>query len=250
MVMTLPRIFRILKQFTYLVKTKASIHVLIKFLVCGLRNRHIRALYLKDSSKFNSQISTMRLSTDWFSSNLPFWFSVFDEFNFSRLKDVKALEIGSWEGLSGYFILNNFKNSNLTCVDTWSGSDEHKDLNTTKSLLNKIEFNFDYNLSKYKKRLVKYKGTSLSFFNCTQHKNYFDFIYVDGSHFSDDLLIDAIKCFGLLKVGGIMVFDDYFWRNYNDDRKNPAYAINTFLKYQAKSIKVVRFYYQIIIQKI
>ncbi|CAM8387496.1 Methyltransferase domain containing protein [Candidatus Methylopumilus planktonicus] len=248
--MALARILRILEQFTYLIKTKASIYVLTKFLFCAYSNKHIRAHHQRNSSQFKSKMTKLKLSTDWFSSNVPFWFSVFDDYNFSSLKEVKALEIGSWEGLSSFFILNNLQNSNLTCVDTWLGSEEHKDSNTTNLPLNDIEFHFDYNLSDYKNRLTKYKGTSLSFFGSSQHESYFDFIYIDGSHFSDDLLIDAIKCFDLLKVGGIMVFDDYFWRHHPEDRHNPAFAINTFLKYKAMSLKIVRFYYQIIIQKI
>ena len=38
-----------------------------------------------------------------------------------------------------YFFLNNFKDTNIHCVDTWSGSDEHDNFD-----FNRIEKNFDY----------------------------------------------------------------------------------------------------------
>jgi len=52
-----------------------------------------------------------------------------------------------------------------------------------------------------------------------------------------------------LKVGGIMVFDDYFWRYYSRVKDNPATAINLFLRAKKDQYKIVRFFYQIIIVK-
>ena len=59
----------------------------------------------------------------------------------------------------------------------------------------------------------------------------FDVIYVDGSHFADDVLTDGINAWRLLKQGGIMIFDDLLWACYPRARANPAWAINLFLKY-------------------
>ena len=39
----------------------------------------------------------------------------------------------------------------------------------------------------------------------------FDLIYIDGSHTAADVLIDAVLAFQLLRVGGVMIFDDYLW---------------------------------------
>ena len=75
-------------------------------------------------------------------------------------------------------------------------------------------------------------------------------VYIDGSHHCDDVIIDAIKSFQMLKVGGIMIFDDYLWQYYPRDIDNPAAAINVFLKLKEGSYKVVRVYYQLIIEKI
>ena len=107
----------------------------------------------------------LKLSKDWFSNSIPYWLSVFDEYRL-RSVNVKALEIGSWEGLSSYFILSELPKAQLTCVDTWKGADEHVDgTESSKIVLSKIEQNFDNNLSQFSSRLTKYKGTSLSFFS-------------------------------------------------------------------------------------
>ena len=191
----------------------------------------------------------LKLSNDWFSNSIPYWLSVFDEYRL-RSVNVKALEIGSWEGLSSYFILSELPNAHLTCVDTWEGADEHLDgTESSKIVLSKIEQTFDNNLSQFSSRLTKYKGTSLSFFSKNNFRCHYDFIYIDGSQHTDDVLLDAIKSFAMLKVGGIMVFDDYFWRHYSRVIDNPAAAINLFLKAKKGQYKIIRFYYQLIILK-
>ena len=82
----------------------------------------------------------------------------------------------------------------------------------------------------FKDRVTKYKGTSYSFFNDYLEENTFNLIYIDGSHYCDDVIIDTIKSFKMLKSGGVMIFDDYLWRYYSKDIDNPAAAINVFLK--------------------
>ena len=46
----------------------------------------------------------------------------------------------------------------------------------------------------------------------------FDFIYIDGSHEFFDVYNDAIYSFKFCKKGGYLVFDDYFWTFYENDR--------------------------------
>ena len=41
------------------------------------------------------------------------------------------------------------------------------------------------------------------------HKESFDFIYIDPSHQAPDILTDAVLAFKLLRLSGVMVFDDY-----------------------------------------
>jgi hypothetical protein len=39
--------------------------------------------------------------------------------------------------------------------------------------------------------------------------NYFDFVYLNGSYFAENMLSDAVLAFKLLKVGGIIGFNKY-----------------------------------------
>ena len=157
-----------------------------------------------------------------------------------RDKHLKILEIGSWEGLSSYFILSEIPNAYLTCVDTWEGSVEHKNYNFASefNLLN-IEKTFDKNMSSFESRFTKFKGTSQSFFINNSASQKFDFIYVDGSHEFNDVLSDIFFSFQILKIGGIMVMDDYFWNVHVNRRLNSMIAINFFLRVQKGFYKII-----------
>jgi hypothetical protein len=118
---------------------------------------------------------------------VPFWLSAIKDYDL-RDKHLKVLEIGSWEGLSSFFILSEIPNAYLTCVDTWEGSVEHKSYNFASefNLLN-IEKTFDENMSLFESRFTKFKGTSLSFFSNNSNSQKFDFIYVKVSFFLKDV---------------------------------------------------------------
>ena len=61
----------------------------------------------------------------------------------------------------------------------------------------------------------------------------FDFVYIDAGHSASDVLTDAILSFHLLKVGGVIVFDDY---SYAEDTK---FAVDTFIKAFDKELRIV-----------
>lgn len=213
----------------------------------GRRN----APYLARQREFRRLATTLRLTDDWFTYAIPHWLSVFDEQGLAARGRLEALEIGSWEGLSSRFILHALPEARLTCVDTWEGADEHKSgAAATPETLGQVERAFDANLAACRDRLTKHKGTSLSFFAAHPASDAYDLVYVDGSHHCDDVLVDAIRCLAMLKVGGILIFDDYLWRWYPDATDNPAGPINAFLRLKARSVQVLRVYDQLILRKI
>lgn len=237
-------------ELIYLVRTRAPRAVLVSYIAGRIVNRRREKPYQAAKAEVVAMKSGLRISSDWFTDNISQWLSAFAQCRLAQKRQVSALEIGSWEGLSGHFILHELDNATLTCVDTWEGADEHKSGEAaTPDALGKIEECFDENMSKFKNRLIKYKGTSFAFFNEHPAEDAYDLIYVDGSHYGDDVVIDAIKCFEMLKTGGILIFDDYFWRHYPRDRDNPAAAINMFLRFKHGSYRIVRMYYQLIIEK-
>lgn len=193
----------------------------------------------------------LQLDNDWFTANIPTWLMAFRKSDYDKKNELNCMEIGSWQGLSAVFTLYYFERAKLTCVDTWEGADEHKSgAASTSDILSKVEETFEGNLSKYKDRLTKYKGTSYQYFNDNFKKDRFDLIYIDGSHHSDDVLVDAIKAFEMLKVDGLLIFDDYFWKHYTRTIDNPCGAINAFIRLKSHQLEVVCFDYQLIIRKI
>lgn len=240
---------RFAERLLYLTRTYAPAEA-FSALIKGRRDK--RSLPRQYSSKiesFKRARQGLTLSNDWFSGNIPYWLSIIDDYDLRR-PGVKALEIGSWEGLSSYFILSEMPGAELTCVDTWAGADEHRDGSASSAAtLSRIEQTFDANLLPFADRLTKHKGTSFSFFAECDPARVYDFIYVDGSHHFDDVMIDAIKSFEMLKVGGVMIFDDYFWHYYPKAIDNPAAAINLFLRAKMGVYRIIKLYYQLAIVK-
>jgi len=151
-------------------------------------------------------------SQDWFSNHIPTW-----EYVLERLRPRRLLEIGCYEGRATTFLIarcTEFGPLHLTCVDTWSGS-----VDLPQHAMAGVEARFDLNVDLAMGRaaaavtLSKMKAPSakaLAGLLAADVKP-FDFIYVDGSHTAPDVLIDALLAFRLLRIGGILVFDDYLW---------------------------------------
>ena len=145
-------------------------------------------------------------------------------------KPYKVLEIGSYEGASAInLIMNNdwTDDMQLWCIDTWEGSTEHQ---TSGHKFDLIEARFDANTkqalmtAKRKATLQKRKGFSADILPrllAEGHKATFDFIYVDGSHTSSDVLLDAVLSFQLLREHGLILFDDYLWAESLSQADNP-----------------------------
>lgn len=79
-----------------------------------------------------------------------------------------------------------------------------------------------------------------------------DLIYVDGSHFAKDVLADAVLGFELLKIGGVMFFDDAVsWRYGTHIQESPKIAVDNFIQCNWDRLKVLETPtgYQVSIQK-
>jgi predicted O-methyltransferase YrrM len=133
-------------------------------------------------------------------------------------------------------------------VDTWAGSEEYR-YNATPDLRD-LEARFDGNLAPVAARLTKRKGSSLHVLpQLFDEQQKFDLVYLDGSHFADDVLTDGITAWRLLKQDGVLIFDDLLWCLYPRARANPAWAIKLFLKYHEGKYNILSVHAQIILQK-
>ena len=194
---------------------------------------------LKKDKEIYQNFKSVDITKKWFTNNLYFLSK-----NLSTLKVKSLLEIGSYEGRSAIFFADIFRDSKISCVDTWSGSDEHENIN-----FKSIEDNFDQNVKFLidNKSLTKFKMTSDNFFN--QNNAKFDFVYVDGDHSRDQVLKDIINSWSVLNSNGFLLVDDYMWWFYKDLKNNPAYPVNKFIKEYSNQIKKMTIWHQVLIQK-
>lgn len=159
-------------------------------------------------------------SVDWFSNNIPMWDQVFEHFKLKDKENLTFLEIGCFEGRASNYLLDNVltgKGSVLHVVDTFEGSrseagmkwDDNYDFD---ALINK----FKRNVSKHEDKVKIHKGFSGDVLKNTFEQEMFDFVYIDGSHTAYGVLEDAILTHPLLKENGIIIFDDFLWKDPNN----------------------------------
>ncbi|ORW19198.1 class I SAM-dependent methyltransferase [Mycobacterium palustre] len=198
-------------------------------------------------AEYAANVARGQFKEKWFDVNIVPWCVTFSKI-FDRADPVRILEIGAWEGRATVFLLTYFTHGHVTAVDTWAGMDEYP--YTATPDLRDLEARFDGNVAPFSARVAKRKGSSLQVLpQLLDEEQKFDFIYVDGSHFVDDVLVDGITAWRLLKQGGVIIFDDFLSNHYPRWRANPAWAINLFLKYRAGEYDILRVYYQIILRK-
>ena len=159
-----------------------------------------------------------------------------------HLKDkanVRFLEVGSFEGGSAIWFLENIlthPTSAITCIDPFlrAGS----------------EARFDHNVrvAPGGSKVTKIKSKSESIIAALEQAS-FDAIYIDGSHDANNVLLDGIAGWRLLKPEGIMIFDDYIWRPDRPPEKRPHMAIDLFLEVLHAELTLLHQGFQVIIRK-
>lgn len=181
-----------------------------------------------------------------------------------QLKPQRILEVGSFEGRSACHIISNnnwIDKIELHCIDTWEGGAEHKSSNVDMSA---VEERFDKNtaiaIGSTSKKTIIHKHKSSSLKAMTQlitdgFLSSFDFIYIDGSHQAPDVLTDAILGFALLRIGGIIAFDDYLWSENlptgKDPIRCPKISIDAFTTIYSRKLNIINApNHQLYIQKI
>jgi len=188
-----------------------------------------------------------RFTFDWVSPHAAAW-----ENDLAHLKgkpDVRALEIGCFEGQSACWWLDNIltdSTSRLTCVDPFA-------IPMDSTLLRYFEAYFDHNIAATGagQRVTKLTGSSQVVLRTLQPAH-FDFVYVDGSHRVGDVLQDAVLAWTVLRPGGTAMFDDY---DLVDDvapglfARAPGRALDAFLSILGEGATVMRRDWQLVLKK-
>lgn len=182
-------------------------------------------------------------TNSWFDQHIPFWSQLCA---LSPTPFKRVLEIGSFEGRSSVWILENIlrNGGELHCIDSWIGGQEHSNED-----MKKVEARFDKNVALIAKKcsstvVSKYKGDSktlLAKMIAEGRGAYFDFIYVDGSHNASDVLADLILAFQLCRIGGLIVCDDYLWNLHANPLSCPKLGIDSFVNCYVDKLQLVSY---------
>jgi predicted O-methyltransferase YrrM len=160
--------------------------------------------------------------------------------------DICGAEIGTFHGESAEWALKNIythPSSHYYCIDPFTGEEQQAfgiDCTDMEAIARK-------RLSVYPQAVI-IKGYSQEVLKTFPER--LDSIYVDGSHVAKDVLVDSVLGFELLKVGGILIWDDFKWDIVPDRLDRPRMAITSFLKIYSRHLRVEFIGWQVIATKI
>jgi SAM-dependent methyltransferase len=189
-------------------------------------------------------VKEYRFTQDWFTGNIPVWAGVLKKYQ--GKPDVSYLEIGTWEGRSLLWVLDNIltdPTSRLTAIDPliddpgWPAS---KDIKGT--LFSNVA------LSGHSDRVNIIVGFSQIELRKLPLESY-DIIYVDGSHLSNDTLEDLVLSFRLLKPEGLLIMDDYGHYRWREEFDRPRFAMDVFHACFHEQFDVIHYGWQVILRK-
>ncbi len=195
-------------------------------------------------------MADFEFSNRWFQTSKPVWDEIFSTFRPARI-----LEIGSFEGASACYLITTIgahQPVEIHCIDTWEGGIEHQAGGFVASNMSEVESRFHRNIALAQSRsahpapVMFYKNRSdlaLAALLSGGKANYFDFIYVDGSHQAPDVLFDAVLSFKLLAINGLLIFDDYNWSENLPQGKDilrcPKPAIDAFVNLNFRKLRLL-----------
>lgn len=183
-------------------------------------------------------------NSDWVTEKSERWDDHFKEL---AGKPCRILEVGSFEGRSAcwfaYHLMSN-PQAELFCVDPWFGTGGAARLRL-----------FDMNVALTGRSDQVHRAKAK--FTDVQHRftsGQFDLIYIDGDHHAPAVLTDAALCWDKLKVGGLMLFDDYGLPSEKLHASKvgslpPGPAIDAFLTLWGDSAELVYKGWQVLVRK-
>jgi len=184
---------------------------------------------------------------DWFSHNIE----SFNAIKSRLLHCDSILEIGCFEGRATCWMLEHMlsPNGQIIVVDTFKGSEEH-----TNIVLDHMYERWQTNVDEIKlpgQHVIPYKGQSYEMLaHLIAEGSKFDFIYIDGSHTAPDVMTDACMAWGMLRKGGIMLFDDYLWADMPGLLHRPKLGIDYFTTLFSEQNRLALMGYQLGLYKI
>jgi predicted O-methyltransferase YrrM len=193
-----------------------------------------------------------KFTSDWFLNNLATWEYYLKEFK--NQPNLHFIEIGSYEGRSAVWLLENIltdPTSKITCIDLFDGRVEDNNMENDPNLNPDYEDHFHYNMKPFQNKVSTYKGWSAPILRKFPYEKTFDLAYIDGGHTAYGTLEDAILIHPLIKNNGLIIFDDYGWKDPADlsPQNSPELAINVFYNVFENQYDVIHQGWQVILRK-
>ena len=209
----------------------------------------------KENTMINNQLNYLEMY-NW-TNDLPknsknIFLQILDMFK--EYRTCRILEIGTFVGTSVIEMLNYLPNSVATTIDAWKNYNE----NNIDILKNMEKYNaekiFYENMiqSQLMERVSVFKGDSLSILlKFIKKEQFFDFIYVDGSHQCMNCYTDCLLGWNLLEKNGILAIDDYLYIvSKNDPFGSPGIGIDFFLEKIKGEYTMLHKGYRVFIKKL
>ena len=173
------------------------------------------------------------LTTNWLKTKkLRFWFSALEPL---RNTNASILEVGAFEGRSAITFLEALPRSRVTTVDLF---DEPE-----------IEARCRSNLAPYGDRVEIIKMRAVAALEMLSDRK-FDVIYLDAEKARAGTFAHTALAWPLLKIGGIMIWDDLKWEGAVPPDQRPGCAITLFCSAFKSCLSILHEDSQLIAQKI
>jgi tetratricopeptide (TPR) repeat protein len=170
---------------------------------------------------------------DWFTHNIPIWQEHLSPF--ADAPQIAGLEVGSFEGMATCWLVDQIlthPSASMTCIDL--------------GFLEQFDLNIDRAGAALKvKKLV---GDSHQILPLLPANSY-DMVYIDGCPLASHLYKDAVLAWSLLKLGGLMILDDYEWIDRQNPEQSPKIGIDDFLSDTQSELEILHRAYQVIVKK-
>ena len=151
---------------------------------------------------------------------------------------LSVCQVGAFAGDVSSWLFENVlthPESVLYDVDTWTGwtpaEEDQYDWNDVESV-------YDSKLEKYRDRLLKFRMHSDIFFAKTV-PDQFDFIYLNGSKQSVQVLKDITGAFRSLKEGGLIAINNYNYGPHLPPAERPKEAIDCAIQLLGPQVTVI-----------
>ncbi len=175
-----------------------------------------------------------QFTQDWFTHNIHIWKLHLQ--HLAGIADFKVVEIGSLQGMSACWLLDNIlthPTANITCIDLYFQEQFHGNIAKTGA----------------GDKVIPLQGYSQKVLVNLESESY-DVAYIDGCHKATSALQDAILSWRVVKVGGLIIFDDYEFTFPDNPEQNTKIGIDLFLEMFSSQLEVVHKGYQLIVKKI